>query len=415
MKLHAGQKIGLRNLKSGREAESTVTSVETLLKDTHQVELQFVHPQTDFWPVQFPAEPSASPFHQTEEATLRTEPALISSSESLELDNARFARHSATPAANHPPSGTAKPEPLAASVTDSRPAFGATTTQFSNSVARDSVAQFRAANRAAYRRQQQLKFAYAAFALIAIFVAVVFGRPYWQQRSQIVTPSVDAEPVAVQRPHIRVQKPPAPVEKVPAIVAASVVEQPQPVAHEPAAPAPAPTVAPAEASFHPNAEDLARSEAEKNMPQEVSVRHGATVSERAPDDEPIAFPVKVAETASAGPATSTTIGDLVSHGAQPSAVLGSQPTKKVTPLKLISTVSAGYPPLARQYRVEGQVVIVAQIDKTGTVIGTKVLSGPPMLRESAAAAVRRWKYQPATLDDKPVPSTDTVTLSFKVH
>jgi outer membrane biosynthesis protein TonB len=38
-----------------------------------------------------------------------------------------------------------------------------------------------------------------------------------------------------------------------------------------------------------------------------------------------------------------------------------------------------------------------------------------MLRQAAADAVRKWKYRPAMLDDKPVPSTDTITLSFKVH
>jgi protein TonB len=306
---------------------------------------------------------------------------------------------------------------LAASA-ESRPSYGTTTQQFSNSAARDSVAQFRAANRAAYRRQQQLKFAYGAFALIGIFVAVVFGRPYWQQRSQAATTSVDAESVIIQKPRAHVERAPAPVERVPAVVVPPVTEQPRPLDQETvaaAAPAPAPIIVPGEASFHPNAADLAGNEAEKVVPQEISVHHGVTTSQSSPaDDEPIAFPVKMAATPS-GPAPSSTISDLVSHGSQTSAVLGSQPTKKVTPLKLISSVSAGYPALARQYRVEGAVVVVAQIDKTGTVIGTKVLSGPPMLRESAAAAVRKWKYQPAMLDDKPVPSTDTVTLSFKVR
>jgi TonB family protein len=420
MKVHSGQKVGLRNLKSGRDVECSITSVEMLLKDTHQIELQFAHPQPDFWPVQFPAESSATmAFQHTPEVNLPTEPALISASESLDLSDTVRPKSNSTFAVDHSHFVPVRPEPLAASVVEAKPALGATTQQFSNSAARDSVAQFRAANRAAYRRQQQLKFAYGSLALIAIFVAVVFGRPYLQQHTQAATTSLDAESVVVERPHPRVQRAPVQVERAPAIVAPPpVTEQPQPAARESAATASVPiTVAPAEASFHPNAADLARNEAEKAVPEEVSVHHGETTSQTgAADDEPIAFPVKLAEAPStAVPAPTSTINELVSHGSHVSAVLGSQPTKKVTPLRLISSVSAGYPALARQYRVEGQVVVVAEIDKTGAVTATKVLSGPPMLRESAAAAVRKWKYRPAMLDDKPVPSTDTVTLSFKVH
>jgi TonB family protein len=417
MKLHNGEKIGLRNLKSGRNSECTITSLEMLAKDVQQLEIQFLQNQPDFWPVQFPAETSslgASTLglqHTREERALPTEPALISSNEPLDLSAHRNVRSNFE--ASSVDLRSFKPEPLAATGIEPKAAYGATTQQFSNTVARDSVAQFRAANRAAYRRQQQLKFAYGAVAAVVVLVAVVVGRPYLQHRAES-TPAVDTPPIVVERPHVRVLQAPAAVAQQP--VAPPPVAQPQPVARETAAPPVA--IAAPELSFHPNAADLANTEPENSPTEEVSVHHAAETAapSKVAEDEPIAFPVKMAESSTAnGPAPVNMIGDMANHSSPTSAVLGSQPTKKITPLKLISSVSAGYPPLARQYRVEGQVVVLAEIDKTGTVVGAKALSGPPMLRQSAADAVRKWKYRPAMLDDKPVASTDTVTLSFKVH
>jgi protein TonB len=421
MRVHGGQKITLRNSKSAREIECSITSVETLPNGTHQAEIQFNHPQPDFWPVQFPPDAANTPFQHAAEVNLRTEPALISSSESLGTSDARPANKNVSFASNH--SAPIRPEPLAASV-DARPAIGTATQQFSSSVARDSVAQFRAANRAAYRRQQQLKFAYGVLALIALAAAVVFGRPYLQRRAEATSTPVETAAVVVERPHIRVQRGSAvagPPVVAQAVVAISSAVQPR-SASETAAPVPpvseAPSQPTAEASFHPNAADLARSEAEKASPREISVHHTAAAPQSAGgsvNDEPIAFPVKLADNSGSTGGAPPMIGDLVSSGTHTPAVLAAQPMKKVTPLKLISSVSAGYPALARQYRVEGQVVVLAEVDKTGTVVATKALSGPPMLRQSAADAVRKWKYRPAMLDDKPVPSTDTITLSFKVH
>jgi protein TonB len=41
-----------------------------------------------------------------------------------------------------------------------------------------------------------------------------------------------------------------------------------------------------------------------------------------------------------------------------------------------------------------------------------VLSGPAMLRQAAVDALRRWKYQPGTLNGTPVAVDITVTMSF---
>jgi len=60
--------------------------------------------------------------------------------------------------------------------------------------------------------------------------------------------------------------------------------------------------------------------------------------------------------------------------------------------------------------VEGDVVVQASIDKDGNVSSTKVLFGPMMLRQAAIDAMRRWKYEPAQLDGKPVGTQMTVRI-----
>jgi TonB family protein len=83
--------------------------------------------------------------------------------------------------------------------------------------------------------------------------------------------------------------------------------------------------------------------------------------------------------------------------------------------RLISSASPAYPSLARSQRVEGDVSLDALIDETGRVTKIKVISGPQLLQEAAAAAVRQWKYEPALLDGKAVPIHLTVTVKFQLR
>jgi protein TonB len=85
------------------------------------------------------------------------------------------------------------------------------------------------------------------------------------------------------------------------------------------------------------------------------------------------------------------------------------------PARLVSSQPPSYPLLARQAHVEGDVTIEAQIDATGKVTGTKVLSGPQLLREAAVSALARWKFEPARLRNQPAASTTTVTVHFRLN
>jgi TonB family protein len=87
----------------------------------------------------------------------------------------------------------------------------------------------------------------------------------------------------------------------------------------------------------------------------------------------------------------------------------------VKPAKLLSSVSPVYSSLARSQHVMGDVNVDALIDANGRVTSTKVISGPTLLHQAAMDALRQWKYQPATLDGKPVPMHLTVTLRFRLQ
>lgn len=87
---------------------------------------------------------------------------------------------------------------------------------------------------------------------------------------------------------------------------------------------------------------------------------------------------------------------------------------KVQQPRLISSVMPVYPSVAKQAHVEGDVVIDTQIDRTGKVIHMSAVSGPVVLRQAALDAVRRWKYQPSTLDGQPVAVQMLVTVKFRL-
>lgn len=73
--------------------------------------------------------------------------------------------------------------------------------------------------------------------------------------------------------------------------------------------------------------------------------------------------------------------------------------------------SPNYPPLAKQARISGDVVI----DKTASVVEMKVVSAPPPLIPAALAAVRTWRYEPTYLDDEPIEIQFILTARFELQ
>jgi len=84
----------------------------------------------------------------------------------------------------------------------------------------------------------------------------------------------------------------------------------------------------------------------------------------------------------------------------------------VTEGLLVHKVTPSYPPLARQARIQGAVVLAALIGKDGSIQNLKVVSGHPMLTSSALEAVRQWKYKPYFLNGEPVEVDTQITVNF---
>src|SRR5271166_4227658 len=79
---------------------------------------------------------------------------------------------------------------------------------------------------------------------------------------------------------------------------------------------------------------------------------------------------------------------------------------------LIHKVQPTYPPLARQARIQGTVVLQALIGKDGNIQNLHVVSGHPMLTNAALEAVKEWKYKPYYLNNEPVEVETTINVNF---
>lgn len=87
---------------------------------------------------------------------------------------------------------------------------------------------------------------------------------------------------------------------------------------------------------------------------------------------------------------------------------------RVEPARLMKQTIPVYPPLARTARVEGAVILEADITESGALENVTVIEGHPMLIEAAIEAIRRWRYAPAKLNGKPTRSSVRVTVNFKL-
>jgi periplasmic protein TonB len=86
----------------------------------------------------------------------------------------------------------------------------------------------------------------------------------------------------------------------------------------------------------------------------------------------------------------------------------------VTAASLINQTRPIYPPLARQARIQGSVVLHAIIDKQGKVAQLEVVSGHPLLVQAALNAVKQWRYKPTLLNGDPVEVDTTITVTFSL-
>jgi protein TonB len=84
----------------------------------------------------------------------------------------------------------------------------------------------------------------------------------------------------------------------------------------------------------------------------------------------------------------------------------------VTSGLLLRKVNPTYPPLARQARIQGVVLLQAEISKSGDIENLRLISGHPMLAPAAIEAVKQWKYKPYLLNGEPVEVDTQVQVNF---
>jgi periplasmic protein TonB len=86
---------------------------------------------------------------------------------------------------------------------------------------------------------------------------------------------------------------------------------------------------------------------------------------------------------------------------------------QTTPLVYLDTPHS-YPPLAKQRGWEGTVSLEVLIGRQGQVKEVKLRqsSGYPILDRAALKQVRRWRFQPASVDGKPVEISALVPVVF---
>jgi TonB family protein len=426
--LRVGHKLTIQNLKSGRTAECHVVGLESAAKQLHEVEVEFTAPQSDFWPVQFPAEDLKGQDNIQAHGMLQSKQELTVSASVLSNSGessgggfsapSNIARDASFGSGN---SGPARSHGAIVVLADSvaqdfSPASESRNpeTFTSRPTVVDSVAEFRAANRAAHRRAQRIRAFYSLILILALAGSLYAARVWLQHNAEDVQPPAE-EVIQTESIKKTVAKP-----------AANIASVFQNLSSAAAAPASSPASSAVVSGSSPNfthTEAPANQQAtpsihvERELAEaEVAVRHDAPLASSLPPvqdagEEPIALPLHVSEGPNAGTKREV-LSSVVGQVPAKTAVLAPQLPKHLVPAKLMYSMPAQYPAMARQIHSEGEVILRLDVDAAGNVADAKAVSGAPLLRAAALDAVRKWKYQPATLGDKPVASTETVKIDF---
>jgi len=139
--------------------------------------------------------------------------------------------------------------------------------------------------------------------------------------------------------------------------------------------------------------------------------------EEKPPDRPVLPPVPLAQVQLTPSLQAPDIG-ASAEGAAGEEAIRSVPVTRVRvgsraqAAKLIFQPQPEYPEAAQSAHLQGTVRLEAALAKDGTVASLRVLSGHPLLTESAEKAVAQWRYQPTLVDGTPVEVVTEVDVDF---
>jgi protein TonB len=89
-------------------------------------------------------------------------------------------------------------------------------------------------------------------------------------------------------------------------------------------------------------------------------------------------------------------------------------TQGVSEGLLVYKVAPTYPPVAKTARVQGAVVLKAEIGRNGKVQDLQVIKGKPLLTAAALDAVKQWRYRPYYVNGQPVDVDTLITINFQL-
>jgi TonB family protein len=113
-------------------------------------------------------------------------------------------------------------------------------------------------------------------------------------------------------------------------------------------------------------------------------------------------------------------GGIETHVDQgPPTLRGREPPGRMrvtaSQMRLLERPAPPYPPLARQGRVQGEVVMDIAVGKDGSVVELEAKSGNPLLYGAALDAVRKWRYEPYVVRRQPAEVATTVVVKFTLQ
>lgn len=128
-----------------------------------------------------------------------------------------------------------------------------------------------------------------------------------------------------------------------------------------------------------------------------------------------ALEATAAAAASATPLpTAVVVAQLPIEPTKPPSPTATPPPAHEVPPTILTVVKPLYPPVARQARIGGLVILRVLVSETGQPVEIEVVRpGKAGLTEAAVAAVRKWTFTPARKGDIPVRAWTTVPIPFE--
>jgi protein TonB len=81
----------------------------------------------------------------------------------------------------------------------------------------------------------------------------------------------------------------------------------------------------------------------------------------------------------------------------------------------LSLPKPNYPPLARNIRLQGSVIVQVVIDENGKVLSAKVTSGHPLFAAEAQRAAMQARFSPTLIGETPVKVSGVITYKFELN